>query len=164
MDSNTSMSLDLRWAPAELSWSSDMVRFCDAAAGVEYLRPCKGDSYQMALFRLRLAESGLLGDVSRLSDEQVIKAVAVQVASGRMWLWREPLKFVYPVEPKEPAPAAASEPPPPERAERSTPAPEPEEPTLGNVDAAAQAATLKNAALLGAPFCEECSRRAAGGA
>jgi hypothetical protein len=165
MDSNTSMSVDLRWAPVELSWSSDMVRFHDAAAGVEYLRGFKADLYMMALLRRRLAESGLAGDVSRLSDEQVIGAMAAHMASGRLWLWRQRPKFVYPGGSQEaPPPSTATAPPPRETGSGSPPPPEPEEPTLGNVDPAAQAATLRNAALLGAPFCEECARRAGGGA
>jgi hypothetical protein len=154
------MSVDLRWAPSELSWSSDMVRFFDAAAGLEYLRPFKADLHAMARLRLRLVESGHGGDVSQLADDQVLEVTAAHIASGRMWLWRQPPKFAYLTGQEEAPPPAPSEPPPREKGRESPAGPEPEQPTFGPVDPADQAQTLRNAALLGAPFCEECARRA----
>lgn len=127
-----------------------VMRFSSAAQAAVLLHRL-GQSWEYR----RLAASNRLIDPFRLSQDQILEALARQMAAG--WLlverrWRDipstrdlpPQKVVVPR--KAPVPDA------PPAADPSTFDPD--------HDALSQAETLTNAAENGAPFCEECARAA----
>ncbi len=127
------------------------------------LQRCLGDHYAMRMLRAQLADALRDAQVPQLSDVAVVNRIVSLVAQGRMQLRGPfaPLRAGGGVSAVvEPAPGPAAAP-------RSTPRPSTPatavaaEPSFApNVDAAALAATLTDAAKDGTPFVEECARAA----
>jgi hypothetical protein len=93
------------------------------------------------------------------SDDEVIEQLAWMLMTRRLTVWKRPLEglalsYVGVKRTSTPRPAPAAPPAPPPRA---APAPPPKEDS--NLDAAAQAAALREAARDGVPFCEECEKQ-----
>jgi len=92
---------------------------------------------------------------SQIGDDELLQRIATGLRLRQLWgvLIQEHEKSgSLPAEPEAAAPSAPAKPQP-----QSS---EPEPTTFGSGhDAAAQAATLEQAAALGIPFCEECARR-----
>ena len=112
----------------------------------------------------RLAGLQTGADLQLLSDAQVLDQLAAQVQRGQLQLCRPPAAARGTVSPEsrgvdmgaaiEPPPSGPSAPAPPPPAPPPAPAPEP----AVEIDAAAQAAVLREAARDGVPFCEECEK------
>ena len=99
--------------------------------------------------------------VDRLTDDQVMDALAEAFASGRIWAVRVHLSGSYtPVVVKEymtPLEVSRAEPPPPPPPSPARTAPPPTRttaPAFSPAAGVAQAAALQQAAATGAPFCE----------
>lgn len=114
------------------------------------------DDPAIAALRRRAQEAGLGGDWSRVDDQSVVDFVGWAAPSAGEGTGPTLSRLA----PKA-TPAAAAAPPPagparPRAAEAAAPA---STPLLSvNLDAAAMAQTLREAAQSGAPFCEECER------
>ena len=103
---------------------------------------------------------------AKISDQQLVDDLALQLAQGTMVVMQTPHipeTFMGPpigsveMTPREVEQAAKAT-PEPQAPPAETPAPAPEPPTLENVNEAAQAEALTQAAEDGAPLCEECEK------
>ena len=136
----------------------------DAVSAKNVLQRCVGDHHGMRVLRRQLTEVLRDAHVPQLSDVAVVDCIVSLVSQRRLRLVGPfpPLRALEGVPTRDtpansapPAPAARSAPP----AARG--AAVPGEPSFApNVDAAALAATLTDAAKDGTPFCEECARAA----
>lgn len=136
-----------------------------ALSTMNVLRRCVGDHYAMRLLRAQLADAVRDAQVPQLSDVAVVNRIVSLVAQGRLQL-RGPfaplregggVTTVAEAAPS-PAPAPAARPTPQSSSRATAMAAEPS--FSPNVDVAALAATLTDAAKDGTPFCEECARAA----
>jgi hypothetical protein len=137
-------------------WRDYAYRFPDAARAKQFLAGFKADPVAMAGLRRLLAERDWLHTPARMSDDDVLKAVAALLSRGELVAgveWKP--RVAAPVQPG--AASAAASPAP----SREPAADEPEPNTFeASHDGAAQAAALIAAAETGVPFCEECERAA----
>jgi hypothetical protein len=136
-----------------LFWRRQAQRYLDPAAARLVLGQFKDDPIAMRDLRALLEEPVLGIRNARMTDDQVLDAVARLIAGGEVLLARE-----WPVHGGGANPPQASD--QPDDSTPATPAPStksqsPENPSLpSNTDAATQAAALAAAAASGAPFCE----------
>jgi hypothetical protein len=139
-------------------WRYRVHPFGDAAQALQFLTRFKGDAAAMARLRGLIAQRSAAGDLSRVSDDQILAQVAGMLGSGELVAgYRGQEAIQLPEAAAEAAPAPASTPPPPQTRERQ----EPDPPTFeAQHDGAGQAQTLSMAASSGVPFCEECARAA----
>lgn len=117
------------------------------------LAPAWGDDAAIEQLRLKTDALADGGDLSRLDDHTLLDTLAVAIAEHRL---REPglrprLLPIAPAEAPPPAPASGGRGRAPSVAAPAVP----DEPEL---DAAAMAAVLVQAAQDGVPFCEECEK------
>lgn len=140
-------------------WRYRVHPFGDAAQALQFLARFKTDPAAMARLRGLIAQRSHAGDLSRVSDDQILAQVAGLLGSGELVAGYQRHEAIeLPGEPgPEAAPTPASTPPPPQTRERQ----EPDPPTFAaQHDGAAQAQGLAAAAASGVPFCEECARAA----
>jgi hypothetical protein len=121
------------------------------------LQQFKRDSGKMITLRSLLFEEGCSRQLSRMTDDAVVRQIAELLLSGRLHLHRKTPEqpatqvrigkaetyVLFPVSERGPRGPA---PPPPQPADP---------PTFSDVDSSAQAATLVGAAADGKPFCPE---------
>jgi len=122
------------------------------------------DELQCGRLRALMHELAPGVELLRASDHQLADLLASALVSGRIrWDTRGARRPLLALAPPPGAPAAA--PPPPASASRSAPAaappPAPDSTFDDELDAAAMAAVLQQAAQDGVPFCEECAKAAA---
>lgn len=126
-----------------------------------WLRSFKVDPQKMSGLRALLNRE-LRRDISRMSDDDVVDAVAALLSDNRLHVHAPVMKAVVTVaaQPKESAPAFQRSSPPPRTPSPRLPTIDP--PTFeSSDDLVLQAATLVAAAAEGAPFCAICAARAA---
>jgi hypothetical protein len=131
----------------------NFMEFYGRSSARSFLQGLMGDHSNMMTMRQILRESALQQNLSRLNDQEIIGQLAVQVATGQVRIVEE--HYDAPSWTYEPFVEAAPG-PGPTSASRAKPA-EPVQPVEKKVDPAlvAQAATMKEAAQSGAPFCEQ---------
>ena len=138
-------------------WRYRVHPFGDTAQALQFLGRLKTDPGAMARLRGLVAQRSHAGDLSRVSDDQILAQVAGLLSSGELLAgYQQHQAIELPGESSaEEPPAPAAPPPRPARAERQ----EPDPPTFGGQhDGAAQALALAGAAALGFAFCEECGQ------
>ncbi|MBU1700264.1 MAG: hypothetical protein KJ970_11695 [Candidatus Eisenbacteria bacterium] len=123
-------------------------KFPDDESALLFLRPFSKDDGALSTLRAVIATHCL--GVQRLNDEQVIKRVARELASGRIMLVEHALSDFSGGVPEEPLIEEEAEDLPPSETRLSA-AEEPHPAAYGE-----QAMTLVEAAKRGTPFCEEC--------
>ncbi len=132
--------------------SSTFLEFSDETRAADFFRRIlAGPEAARTLFEV-MDEAGMI-PTGRITTENLLRSFARLVVSGRIRV--ASLGETIPTEPgrKPETPAEAKEEPPP------APAPKKKEASdAQNVDAEAQADTLKRAAEDGTPFCEECEK------
>jgi hypothetical protein len=135
----------------------DAIEFSDRRSALLFLLPFKSDAQFMWGLRYLLAEWNQGYALSLLGDQEVLEEIAWLLASRELWVKRK----YDAVGAASATQAAATQPqpvplPPPPPKSSAPPEPEPEEAVfLPNIDAAAMAAVLQEAAQSGKPFCEE---------
>ena len=123
-------------------------------------RRFKADPYNMDALREALTKDEPCPCAKKWNDQEILAQVAWQLTEGTLRVAEKR----YDVLPRGAArgrptqPTARAEAPPAPVTETPPPEPAPEPTDEENVDAAAQAATLKQAAQDGTPFCEECEK------
>ncbi len=139
-------------------WRYRVHPFGDAAQALQFLGRFKTDSAAMARLRGLIAGRHHTGDLSRVSDDQVLAQVAALLGAGELLAAYQGHEAIQlPEAAAEEAPPPAATPPPQQTRERQ----EPDPPTFSTQhDGAGQAQTLAMAAASGVPFCEECARAA----
>ncbi len=152
------------------SWSQcagciSPLRLGDPVSARQWLGRHIGDDAAMARLRLLAGSAGVEATPLILDDQALADQLAARIATGaiRVCGARQAPKL-YGVTSTPVAAAAAPAPssatPAPAPAAKAAPAPA--ETTFGSgMDPAAMAATLREAARDGVPFCEECARAAA---
>jgi len=140
------------------------IYFWDKAEALAFLRRISVNSGDRTTFRTLLTKAEGALKVGKLNDEEVLDLLADCLVSGRIWAVRTRLlkrsrsrkpegEYMTPLEvsrmERKPPPPA------PPKKEEEKPAPAPREPEVSPEMAAAQAATLQQAAQTGAPFCEQ---------
>jgi hypothetical protein len=134
-------------------WRDSAFLFGDAERALQFLGQFKSDAAAMADLRRLLGERDWLASPGRLSDDEVLAAVARLLGSGELVAaveWKPRISAPQ-------LPDSAPEAPAPSR--ESSPQQEQESDTFGpGHDGAQQAAALVAASQSGAPFCEECER------
>lgn len=147
--------------------TGEALRFCDATGALLFLRERITPGDLRTLRALLTHENALTG---RLDDAAVLRLVAHRLCARTLkaTLWHERrYSFVeraalwQPARVELPAPAPRVAEP---SAELQAAVPEKAETLPADVDAAAQAETLRTAARTGAPFCEICRKPAAANA
>jgi hypothetical protein len=134
-------------------WRDSAFRFGDAEHALQFLGQFKSDAVAMGDLRRLLGERDWLADPGRLTDDQVLAAIARLLGSGELvaaleWKPRISAPQLPDSEPEAPAPSRE----PSQQQEQETD-------TFGaGHDGAQQAAALRAAAEAGVPFCEECER------
>jgi hypothetical protein len=144
----------------------------DRTFALQLLRPLKGDSFAISALRMLLLQELGYNDLYRVSDDTLIELASDLLVSRRLHYHAQPpsLGSGGSGSPRgsssaaqQPASPAFSRPQgkPPSPATTSRAAfPVQDPPTFPpDTNAAAQAATLRTAAELGAPFCEVCAAR-----
>jgi hypothetical protein len=138
-------------------WRSESEEFSDHRSALAFHLRFKSDGQFMSGLRQLLAGRNPGYALSRVSDQQVLEEIAGLLASGQLQLKYEYRAVQEGTAPTEPEPAAqpGPEPPPPPK-HYAPPEPEPEESVFPpDMDAAAMAGVLQQAAQSGKPFCEE---------
>ena len=149
-----SMTVALHAAPDSRGGAA----FREAQSATRFLRAFQGDP--VAMIRLRHIAAQFSGmSFERMGDVELMRYLSRALTTGRIQLGgvvERRATFVDADEELPPAPPAPSR-----AAASSTPARTPSEPSMfdANFDAGAQAAALRQAAVSGVPFCEECERR-----
>jgi hypothetical protein len=146
-----------------LAGQEEHLRFPDREWTLRWLRRFRGDPFRAAELRRSLAAAGY-ASIHRCDDDAVLRVLASAIVAGRFQLVRKEFTHLStgggvgeesPATPQEEAAAAPPRPRPPQPEEIL------EEPTFPpDVDTLAIAASQKEAARLGVPFCEECARKA----
>ena len=137
-----------------------VIRDCDAARRV--LRLCVGDHFTMQMLRTLMSELRSAEHVDQLDDVGMVELAAGFVCGSRLCLVGPVPRFRGIdglMAADVAAPAAATSRPTPQAAHSAPP--DAAVPSFGaDLDAAALAATLRDASKDGTPFCEECARAA----
>jgi hypothetical protein len=131
----------------------------DRNQALDLLRRSKSDIWAQASLRTVVAKRSAPTTLTRLNDDQILEAVADLIASGELVLVRtgdHAAGRKGDTVLAGGAKSAAPPPPPPRPASQSSSPPPPVDPKVfpANVNAAAQAAAMQQAAQQGAPFCE----------
>jgi hypothetical protein len=136
--------------------------FTSHFSALHFLRRFCSDPLARANMRTLFAEQLPGRSLVRSSDDDVIRDLAGELVAGRVRVWYSAVEQTS----TGTGPTAAPPPPPPTAgaplrpAAPATPLPQPEETDFSpDLDIAAIAAVLKEAALDGVPFCEECLKR-----
>lgn len=132
---------------------------------VSWLRRYKNDVPTLAAMRKLLLEAQIGANSPRMSDDAVIDQIAELLAAGRLHIHVHPMKPTMGPStgsgPSQPSFPLSERKPKATTSSHKVQAP-PDPPTFPvNVDAAAQAETLRTAAQQGTPFCEVCAAMAA---
>lgn len=149
----------------ELHWWHDhrTLRFADLDSALAFLRRFMTGGEDAAALRELLAESSAEHPVWRMSDDQVLRALADDLQAGRLVLFehvRRRRGGGADIQ-EEPAAAATPERTPRSSAPASPPPAATEPPTLPGVAPAAQAGTARTASEHGTAVCEICEQQAA---
>ena len=137
--------------------------FTSHFSALHFLRRLCSDPLARANIRTVFADQLPGRSLVRSSDDDVIRDLAWELVAGRVRVWYSAAEQASTG--TGPTAAPAQPPPPAARAPRQPAAPsaalpQPEETDFSpDLDIAAIAAVLKDAALDGVPFCEECLKR-----
>ncbi len=145
------------------------VRPGDPVSARQWLGRYIGDDAAMARLRLLAGNADAEATPLSLDDQALADQLAARIASGAIRVCgarQAPALYAVSSTPAAAAAPAAPSPSPsstaPAAAAPATPAPAAADTTFGSsMDPAAMAATLREAARDGVPFCEECARAAA---
>jgi hypothetical protein len=151
------VKIRLRNTTWEFCWGDEWFEFPNQRSALQFLLPLKGNSEFMSQLRFLLAERNPGFDLSRLSDQGVLEEIALRLGNRQLRLRYAPDLMQEGGATTEEKPAVQAEPlPPPPRQPAAPPEPTPDEPVfVPNIDAAAIAAAMREAAQSGVPFCEE---------